>query len=69
MISPGIYAKKKEDSEPFLLADRTNKGWHFTLKKDGPGDYPARNGGWSNKNDKAEYDECSMVMPFNLWVF
>jgi hypothetical protein len=69
MIKAGVYAKKIQNSDPFLLADSLGKGWHFSLNKDGHGDYPTRNGGWSNKHDKAEYDECNMIMPFNLWVF
>lgn len=69
MITPGVYAKKKQISDPFLLADRRSKGWHFTLNKDSHGDPPVRRGEWTNKYDKDEYDECNMIMPFNLWVF
>ncbi len=69
MIKPGIYAKPCTNSDPFLMADRRGQGWHFSLDKDSQGDYPQRNGGWSNKHDKDEYDSCGMIMPFNLWVF
>ncbi len=70
MIKPGIYAKPFNNQDPFLLADRRGQGWHFCLDRDGPGgDYPVRNGGWSIKWDKSDYDNCNMIMPFNLWVF
>ncbi len=69
MIKPGIYAKAFKNQDPFLLADRRGKGWHFCLDRDGCGDYPLRNGIWPVKNDQGDYDNCNMVMPYNLWVF
>ncbi len=68
MIKPGIYAKAFKNIDPFLLADRRGKGWHFCLDSEG-GDEAVRNGGWSNKDGGGDYDNCNMVMPYNLWVF
>lgn len=71
MVTPGIYTKSTKDDmpEPFLLADNNSKGWHFTLNPDSRGDKAIPNGWWPNTHEKAEYDSCSIIMPYKLWVF
>ncbi len=68
MIKPGIYAKAFKNQDPFLLADRCGRGWHFCLDNE-DGDEAVRNGEWSVKYSLSDYDNCNMVMPYNLWVF
>jgi hypothetical protein len=69
MIEPGIYVKLFKSQDPFLLADRCGKGWHFCLDSDGRGGYPLRNGEWFVKNGLIQYENYKMIMPYNLWVF
>ncbi len=68
MIKPGIYAKAFKSQDPFLLADRRGKGWHFCLDNE-DGDEASRNGEWLIVDGESDYDSCSMIMPYNLWVF
>ncbi len=69
MIKPGIYAKHYSTLNSFILADNRKKGWYFNIREDSKDDPPLRNGLWSVRHNKTDYDGSSMVMPYNLWVF
>ncbi len=66
-IKPGIFHKGGVLHDPLLLADDKHKGWHFGFTE--ASDPPSLKGGWGIEGREDIYENTTLIMPYNLWVF